>query len=152
MNSGTDNPVVQMKTRLRNRCKGLSALQRRTILGISVNMLLLGTLTIALEHVHLSKAAFALFAMFPAFPMLAILFILGRYLARETDEFIRWTVVKALLWGAAATVAGDTLQSGLVAFSAAFWGLDPGTLTSLNFDLLFMGAGISLALQLRRNR
>jgi hypothetical protein len=147
---------VQMKNWLRNSFKNLSSLQRRTLGRIFVNLILMGAISAAshfiLEGGHRTRFLVALFAALPAIPMLVIILLLGRYLASETDEFIRTMVVKSLLWGAAVTVAGDMAQSALVALSADFWSLDPGILTVMNFDLFFFGTAISLAIQLRRYR
>jgi hypothetical protein len=104
------------------------------------------------EYGYRTKTFLFLFAVLPAIPMFAIFLLLGRYLARESDEFIRMMVIKALLWGAAVTVTGDMMQSALVALSAEFWSLDPGTLTIMNFDLFFIASAFSVAIQLRRNR
>jgi hypothetical protein len=104
------------------------------------------------EYGFRAKTLVFLFAVLPAIPMFAIILLLGRYLARESDEFIRMMVIKALLWGAAVTVAGDLIQSALVALSAEFWSLDPWTLTIMNMDLFFTASAFSVAIQLRRNR
>jgi hypothetical protein len=145
-----------MKNRLRNRFKDLSLLQRRTLSLIFANMVLMGLISatshFAFEYGYRAKPLVALFAALPAIPMFAIILFLGRYLARECDEFIRIMVVKSLLWGAAVTVAGDMTQSALVALSVEFWGLDPGILTIMNFDLFFASSMASLVIQLRRNR
>lgn len=145
-----------MKNRLRNNFKNLSSVQRRTLGFIFANLMLMGAISagyhFTIEHGYRATALLVLFAALPAIPMLAIIVLLGRYLARETDEFNRTMVVKSLLWGAAATVAGDMMQSALVALSVDFWSLDPGFLTVMNFDLLFAGSAISLAVQIWRNR
>lgn len=145
-----------MKNRLRVAFKQLSTLQRQTLNRIFASLMAMGLISIAsrftLEEGYRTRGLVFLFAILPAVPMLLILLFLGRYLARESDEFVRMMVVKALLWGAAVTVAGDMMQSALVALSAAFWSLDPGFLTIMNFDLFFVGSTVSLALQLRRNR
>jgi hypothetical protein len=145
-----------MKNRLRVAFQRLSPLQRQTIIRIFASMMLMAVISTAshftFEYGCRAKALVFLFAVLPAIPMFAIILLLGRYLARESDEFIRMMVVKALLWGAAVTVAGDMMQSALVALSAEFWSLDPGILTIMNFDLFFTASAFSVAIQLRRNR
>ena len=145
-----------MKDRIRNLFRSLTSVQRRTLGLIFANMMLIGLISagthFALASSHRARALVVLFAALPAFPMLAIILLLGRYLVRETDEFIRMMVVKSLLWGAAATVAGDMMQSSLVALSPGFWSLDPGILTIMNFDLFVTAAFASLAFQVWRYR
>jgi hypothetical protein len=121
---------------------------------ILANIILSGAIS-AVEFVtrgYQTKPLVVLFAALHAVLLLAIIVLLGRYLVRETDEFIRMMVVKAMLWGAAITVAGDMMQSTLVALNAGFWNLGPGALTLMNFDLYFVGSMFSLAIQLRRSR
>jgi hypothetical protein len=145
-----------MKNHLRIACQRLSPLQSQTILHIAVSLMLMAVISAAshftFEHGCREKTIVVLFAALPAIPMFAIILLLGRYLARERDEYIRMVAVKALLWGAAVIVTGDMVQSALVAFSPDFWSLDPGTLTIMNFDLFFTASAFSVAIQLRRNR
>lgn len=145
-----------MKNRLRIAIQSLSPLQRQTIIRISASMILLAVISTTShftpEYGCRAKALVFLFAVLPAIPMFAIILLLGRYLARESDEFIRMMVVKSLLWGAAVIVAGDMMQSALVAYSADFWSLDPGILTIMNFDLFFTASAFSVVIQLWRSR
>jgi hypothetical protein len=145
-----------MKNRLRVAYNRLSPLQRQTVNRIWAYLIVMGLISAAdhfvLEYGDRAKALVVVFAVLPAIPTFAILIVLGRYLVRERDEFIRMMVVKALLWGAAVTVAGDMVQSALSALNAIFWGLDPGSLTIMNFDLFFTASLFSLLIQLRRNR
>lgn len=47
-------------------------------------------------------------AVAPALPIIAVIAIMGLYLIEETDEFVRATLVQAMLWGMGATLAGCT--------------------------------------------
>jgi hypothetical protein len=145
-----------MKNRLRVAYNRLSLIQRRTVNRIAASLIAMGLISVAnhfvLEYGDRARALVVVFAALPALPVFAVLIVVGRYLVRESDEFIRMTVVKALLWGAAVTVAGDMVQSALSALNANFWGLDPGSLTLMNFDLFFTASLFSLLIQLRRNR
>jgi hypothetical protein len=150
------NRMHILRDRLRNGLKQLSTLQRGTINRIFANMMLMALISAAShfrsEYGYGAKTLVFLFALLPAIPMFAIIWLLGRYLAGESDEFVRMMVVKSLLWAAAVTVAGDMIQSALVALSSEFWSLDQGFLTIMNFDLFFIASVFSVAIQLRRYR
>ena len=47
-------------------------------------------------------------AIAPALPVIAVIAIMGLYLADEQDEFVRSTLVQAMLWGMGVTLAGCT--------------------------------------------
>jgi hypothetical protein len=47
-------------------------------------------------------------AVAPAVPIIAVIAIMGLYLAEEQDEFVRSTLVQAMLWGMGVTLAGCT--------------------------------------------
>jgi hypothetical protein len=47
-------------------------------------------------------------AIAPALPIIAVIAIMGLYLIEEQDEFVRSTLVQAMLWGLGATLAGCT--------------------------------------------
>src|SRR5260221_5358444 len=104
---------------LRHLIEELSILQRQTLARIFASLMAMGLISAAshftLDEGYRSKGLVFLLAVLPAAPMLAILLFLGRYLAGESDEFIRMMVIKSLLWGAAVTVVGDMTQSVLVA-------------------------------------
>lgn len=46
--------------------------------------------------------------MAPALPVIAVIAIMGLYVAEEQDEFVRSTLVQAMLWGMGITLAGCT--------------------------------------------
>jgi hypothetical protein len=67
-----------------------------------------------------------LVALLPILPILAIIWTMGRYLAEETDEFLRHRAVNAALIGLAAvlvlaTVWGTLELFGLVPHAASWW-------------------------------
>ena len=49
-----------------------------------------------------------LLAIAPALPVIAVIAIMGLYLIEEQDEFVRSTLVQAMLWGLGVTLAGCT--------------------------------------------
>jgi hypothetical protein len=80
-------------------------------------------------------------------PVLFAVWVVGRYLKAEPDEFIRALVVRALLWGFAVTMAGDAIIGVLVNFY-----LRPFPLTLLNADLFWVSTAIAFRLTLRSYR
>ena len=52
-------------------------------------------------------------AALPSFPIVAMIIVVGRYLAEETDEFERDQTVRSILWGTGALLAGSTYLSFL---------------------------------------
>jgi hypothetical protein len=44
----------------------------------------------------------------PALPVIAVIAVMGLYLVEEQDEFVRSTLVQAMLWGIGVTLAGCT--------------------------------------------
>jgi hypothetical protein len=151
-----------MKNRLRNSLKNLSALiknmsalKRQTLISICVSALMLTLINQAdrytLARGYSTKPLVILFGFLSAIPILGILFVLGRYLARETDEYVRMMVVKSLLWAAAVIVIATTLQSALAEWSTE-WVLSPNETACMTFDLFFTVASIVFVIQLWRNR
>jgi hypothetical protein len=137
--------------------KAISPLQRRTSNRITACLLLFASVGTASQFTFgygsRAKVLATVFTLILAVTTLAFIIILGRYLAQETDDFVRGILVNALLCGAACTFAGDMVQSALNAFNANFWDLPSlGTQTMMNIDLFVIGSLFSLAIQLRRNR
>jgi xanthosine utilization system XapX-like protein len=144
--------VFREKLRSLNR---LSPLQLKTLTSIWTYVVLLllidGVSGYAIEHGNRMKALMILLDILPAVPTLAILGVLGRYLSRETDEFIRMLVVKALLWSAAFVVVAATVQSALAKWSAE-WTLAPTEVPLMNAGIFIAVTMIALCLEFRRNR
>jgi hypothetical protein len=143
-----------MKNRLRIVYKRLSPLQSQTLSRIYASALLLILINSAdrytLAHGYSTKSLVILFGLLAAIPILGILLVLGRYLARETDEYVRMMVVKSLLWAAAVIVVATTLQSALAEWSAV-WVLSPNETTIMTFDLFVAVTTVVLVIQLWRN-
>jgi hypothetical protein len=94
------------------------------------------------------SALFAgLLATLSVLPILLAVWVAGRYLTAEPDEFVRTLVVRALLWGFAVTMAGDAVLSVLMNLYTR-----PFPLTIFNADLFFISTGFSLRLILRSYR
>jgi hypothetical protein len=88
-----------------------------------------------------------LLAILPAIPVIGIIAVVGRYLARENDEFVRMMVVQALLWGLGITFVTDTVLGGLYAAPSIDRLIAP-----LNLDLFVVSAAVALRIQMWRNR
>lgn len=78
------------------------------------------------------------------FPVLLAVFVAARYLSRETDEFIRAMLMRALLWGIAWTLAADAV--------AGVWMASSGQtlpIALLNGDVLFIATMLSFRVAAR---
>ena len=72
---------------------------------------------------------------------------IGRYLARETDEFIRTLVVVSMLWSFGIIMVVDTVLGVLFRSSAGLH-----ILPMLNIDLFCVVTPLALRIQLWSNR
>jgi hypothetical protein len=131
--------------------KSLSPLQRRSLTGFCGMVGGAGGITIivhdAMEHARPSRAGIYGLAGLAAVPVGALIFIAGRYLARETDEFVRMLVVKAMLWGFGVTMVADTVYSYLAEYAG--FGRVNGMLQMLNIDVFCVAAAVALRLMAR---
>jgi hypothetical protein len=91
-----------------------------------------------------SFAYAAALSLLSVLPILLAVWIAADYLKRESDEFVRMLVVRALLWGFAITMAGDAIL-GVVTMVYS----RPFPIALLNVDLFFASALIAFRL-LRR--
>jgi hypothetical protein len=129
----------------------LKPLQRRS--GTQFGTLLILTMFtfaaahLAVEHTIFSKPVLQLIEILPAVPVSAMIFIVGRYLNSETDEFIRMLVIQSLLWGLGATMIGD------IVFGVIFEDFHSHGISQIyNIDIFCIIGLIALFIQLRRNR
>jgi hypothetical protein len=72
----------------------------------------------------------------------------GRYIARESDEFVRLIVMQALLWGFGITLVADVVMGGLFAEIPAMGRLLP----LLSIDLFCCAGIVALRVLLWRSR
>ena len=131
--------------------KHLKPLQRRSgmLFGtfLILTMLTFAAAHLAVERALFSKAILRLIELLPAIPVAAMIFIAGRYLARETDEFVRMLVTQSLLWGLGVTMIGD------IVFGVVFEDFSTHGLSQIyNIDVFCLTALIALRIQLRRNQ
>jgi hypothetical protein len=128
----------------------LSPLQRRSMLLFGANLILAAVFSMATRNLFRGAHAaplLYLMALLPTIPVIGIITVVGRYLTREVDEFIRAVVVQSLLWGVGITFAVDTYLGGLFAHPEIF-----RLIPILNIDLFCVSVGVALRIQLWRNR
>jgi hypothetical protein len=137
-----------MNIRLCN--KGISPVQRRSIQIFGACLVLIALVeTYWIDHAkpNSSLAFVSVFAAIPAILVVISIVAVGRYLAREQDEFIRSLVVRSLLWSFGVIMVVDTFLG--VALRSS-----PGLriLPMLNIDLFCVVTPIGLRIQLWRSR
>ena len=131
--------------------KQSSPLQRWTLRAFTINFLLLVALStfarMVFEHSHPGKAIIYMLSSLPAIPVVGMVAVIGRYLSRETDEFVRMLATHSLLWALGVTMVADTILGALNQYNFL-----PGLLPVLNIELFWITALIALHIQLWRNR
>lgn len=131
--------------------RNISPLQRRSIQLFGANLALTATMSLfareIYERAHPQSALVYLMAAMLTMPVIGIVMVVGRYMARETDEFIRAIVMQALLWGLGITFVMDTFIGGLFAYPSIY-----RLIPILNIDLFCVCGGVALRIQLWRNR
>jgi hypothetical protein len=99
------------------------------------------------EQHHPSTTVIYLLAALTTLPVVGIVTIVGRYLARETDEFVRVMVVQSILWGLGITFVVDTFLGSLWPYPELF-----KLIPILNIDLFCVSVGFAIRIQMWRNR
>jgi hypothetical protein len=131
--------------------RNISPLQRRTIRLFGANLAITAGLALAIHDFfnsqHPATVLVYLLALLPTLPVIGIVVVVGRYLARETDEYIRMMVVQSLLWGLGVTFVTDTFMGSLFAYPSLY-----RIIPTLNIDLFCVTTGVALRIQLWRNR
>jgi hypothetical protein len=132
----------------------LSPLQRKTVALIGSSLAICGSLSLSLHEIplhHFAAATYGVIALIGAAPIIMTVVVIGRYLAKETDEYLRSVAIQAILWGFGVTMILDTLLGYLVAFAS----MEPIHLRSLgifNLEIFIVTAAISLRILLWKNR
>jgi hypothetical protein len=130
--------------------KNLSPLQRRSIALFAVCMCSVVALTLLrwdTSSLPVSTSVKYLLAVSPALPVAAMMAVVGRYVARETDEFIKTMVTQAVLWAVGFTLIADIIMGALAQFMPQMGRLLP--LVSIDlFCLVFI---VALRTKLWRN-
>lgn len=128
----------------------LSPLQRRTILIFAACLALIAFVDLTwldLAKHNPSIAVITALATAPGILVVAMIVAIGRYLARENDEFIRALVVVAMLWSFGAVMVVDTVL-GVVLRNSHGMRIMP----MLNIDLFCVVTPLALRIQLWRSR
>ncbi|WGM39152.1 hypothetical protein [Caulobacter sp. NIBR1757] len=63
----------------------------------------------AIKRLHPEGPLLWALAVAPALPILVVIWVMGRYLIEETDEFLQAMAVQAMLWGIGITLAVATV-------------------------------------------
>jgi hypothetical protein len=104
----------------------MRAYQRGIAATMSVYVVVIVGLGIFLRHRHPQGLLAYGLAILPSIPILGMLAVVGVYLRDEKDEFLRWRMIKALLWATGMTLAVTTVVGFLQNFAAmqappAYW-------------------------------
>jgi hypothetical protein len=99
--------------------KNLSPLQRRSLRLFGACLGLLVFLTVAgwdRFFPDLPGWLHYLLAVTPVLPIAGMMAIVGRYVARETDEYVKTVVTQSVLWGAGCTLVAGIMMGSLAEF------------------------------------
>ena len=99
------------------------------------------------EHFNVPHPILLVLRLMPVFPVAAMVYIIGRYLARETDEFIRAIVTRSILWGIGVTMVANIVLNVLFSGGSAY-----GPSQIFDIDIFYATAFLALLAQLRRNQ
>jgi len=145
--------------------KNLTPLQRRSVqlMGVAIMLTVVTNLSTPnlsnplldlfpgvapfIAHHYSSGLLVGLLSALSVLPVLFAVWVAGRYLTAEPDEFIRSLVVRSLLWGFAVTMAGNAVAGVFMNVYSR-----PFPLSLLNADLFFASSLISFRLLQRSYR
>lgn len=131
--------------------KDLSQFQRRSLQLFSSSIIFTAFLTMMtrtwFKDYNPSGPIAWIVAVVPALPFIGTIIIAMRYLARETDEFIRAQVLLALLQGALITLAFAVIYGFLENFIKI-----PGPPAMVYVDIFLIASMITLRLHLRSSQ
>ena len=117
-------------------------------------MAICASLSLALHEVppnHFLSSTYFAVALIGASPVVLTLVVIARYLAGETDEYLRSLVVRSILWGFGLVMITDTVIGYLIAYQAIPF-VYLRSLGVLDLELFIVTAAIALRVQLWRNR
>jgi small-conductance mechanosensitive channel len=100
-----------------------------------------------LDPRHFSLATQLAVAILSTFPVIGTMVVIARYLAGETDEYLRSIVIQSILWGLGLVMVADTFFGYIVEYHPSH--LPIGI---FNMDIFVITGMISLRIQLWRNR
>jgi len=131
--------------------KNLNPFQRRSMQLIGAMLASCVSVSVVFqmlfEHEHFSTVTFFGIALLSTVPIVGTMIVIARYLARETDEYLRSLVVRSILWAFGAVMVADTFLGYVVEYHA--FRLPFGI---LNMDIFVATGTIVLGVQLRRNQ
>jgi hypothetical protein len=130
--------------------KNLSAFQLRSMRQVGGMLAACVALTTGVPALtdsnHLSATTHFILGLLTVIPIIGTMIVIARYLARETDEYLRSLVVRSILWGFGVVMTMDTIVGALVEYHPNHlpFGL-------LNMDMFVVTSMIALRLQLWSN-
>jgi hypothetical protein len=130
--------------------KNLSPLQQRSLRMFSACLGLLVFLTVASWERFLPDLPgwlHYLLALTPALPIAGMMAVVGRYVARETDEYVKTVVTQSVLWAAGCTLVAGIMMGSLAEFMPRMGHILP----VLSVDLFCIVFVFALRAQLWRN-
>lgn len=134
--------------------KHLSSLQRSTVAGIAATMAISSSLSLefhAIPSNHFASITYLVIATLGAVPIIVTMFLIGRYLLRETDEYIRSVVIQSLLWGFGLVVVADTILGYMIAFESVL-PIHLRTLGIFNMEIFVIATAVALRIRLWSDR
>src|ERR1035441_6816032 len=121
----------------------LKPLQRNSGLFLGSTLLLtMALFAIAYDapaHFSVPRPTLLLLRLLPAIPVAAMVYIVGRHLARETDEFIRAIVTRPILWGLGVTMVANIVLNVMFSGGSAY-----GPSQIFDIDIFFVTAFLAL--------
>jgi hypothetical protein len=130
--------------------KNLSAFQLRSMRQVGGMLAACVAVTTGVpaltDNNHLSATTHFVLGLLAVIPIIGTMIVIARYLAGETDEYLRSLVVRSILWGFGIVMVADTLLCALVEYHPNHlpFGL-------LNMDIFVVTSMIALRLQLWSN-
>jgi ABC-type proline/glycine betaine transport system permease subunit len=128
--------------------RNLNAVQLRSMRQVSGMLAACVAITCGMRAVsdwdHLSPLIHTIASVLTVIPILGTLVIVARYLARETDEYLRSLVVRSILWAFGIVMVTDTIIGSI----AQYYPLRL-PLGMLNMDIFVVTGMLALRLQLR---
>jgi hypothetical protein len=128
--------------------RNLNAFQLRSMRQVSGMLGACVAITCGIRAVsdwdHLSLLTRTVVSVLTVVPIVGTLLIVARYLARETDEYLRNLVVRSILWAFGVVMVTDTVIGSLAQYYPLHlpFGL-------LNMDIFVVTGMLALRLQLR---
>jgi hypothetical protein len=101
-----------------------------------------------IEASHFTVGVYVGIAAISVLPIIGTMIVIARYLAGETDEYLRHIVTQSILWGFGLVMVIDTF----LGYIAVYHSPHVPFLTAFNLEVFLITSAIALRIQLSRNR